>query len=204
MCRDAPVCATALTFTPVFSLTPGYTLRSIKQTNTGLTASLSLAGPACNAFGQDIANLTIQVTYETSSRYALASAFTICSLTSSIFRYEVFMSIYSIRRINNIRFPSLSWNVLLLLPSHSKVRRILFSTTNLRHLHSGSPAALSRMLRLCSIPESRPSRKRQYPLLYPQIIPQLWMGFLLFLRTNTYRFVFCNLTTIKPSQLPYR
>ncbi|KII83963.1 glycoside hydrolase family 31 protein [Plicaturopsis crispa FD-325 SS-3] len=47
---------------------PGYTLGSVKETKTGLTAALSLAGPACNAFGQDIANLTIDVTYETTSR----------------------------------------------------------------------------------------------------------------------------------------
>ncbi|KJA17650.1 glycoside hydrolase family 31 protein [Hypholoma sublateritium FD-334 SS-4] len=60
----------AANFTPSLDVSgcSGYTLRSVKQTNTGLTASLDLAGPACNAFGQDIANLTIQVTYETSSR----------------------------------------------------------------------------------------------------------------------------------------
>ncbi|KAJ7610199.1 hypothetical protein FB45DRAFT_1066370 [Roridomyces roridus] len=47
---------------------PGYTLSALKETPNGLTASLALAGPACNAFGQDIANLTIQVIYETESR----------------------------------------------------------------------------------------------------------------------------------------
>ncbi len=49
--------------------TSGYTLDSLKETETGLTAQLNLAGDACNAFGNDIANLTIQVTYETETRY---------------------------------------------------------------------------------------------------------------------------------------
>ncbi|CAA7262383.1 unnamed protein product [Cyclocybe aegerita] len=47
---------------------PGYELHSLKHTNTGLTARLSLAGPACNAFGTDISDLTIKVVYETQSR----------------------------------------------------------------------------------------------------------------------------------------
>ncbi|KAF8996142.1 glycosyl hydrolases family 31-domain-containing protein [Cyathus striatus] len=47
---------------------PGYTLNGLKETKTGLTAHLSLAGPGCNAFGSDITNLTIQVTYETKTR----------------------------------------------------------------------------------------------------------------------------------------
>ncbi|KAJ7120271.1 glycosyl hydrolases family 31-domain-containing protein [Mycena epipterygia] len=47
---------------------PGYALSSLSQTKSGLTAKLNLAGAECNAFGQDVANLTIQVTYETESR----------------------------------------------------------------------------------------------------------------------------------------
>ncbi|KII83953.1 glycoside hydrolase family 31 protein [Plicaturopsis crispa FD-325 SS-3] len=47
---------------------PGYALESLRETNTGLTAALSLVGPACNAFGRDITNLTIEVTYETITR----------------------------------------------------------------------------------------------------------------------------------------
>ncbi|KAJ7248672.1 glycosyl hydrolases family 31-domain-containing protein [Mycena rebaudengoi] len=50
------------------STCPGYTLRDLSETQNGLTAKLDLAGPACNAFGADIANLTVQVTYETQSR----------------------------------------------------------------------------------------------------------------------------------------
>ncbi|KAJ7680135.1 glycoside hydrolase family 31 protein [Mycena rosella] len=40
----------------------------LSETQNGLTAKLDLAGPACNAFGADIASLTIQVNYETQSR----------------------------------------------------------------------------------------------------------------------------------------
>ncbi|KAH9974514.1 glycosyl hydrolases family 31-domain-containing protein [Russula compacta] len=47
---------------------PGYTLDSLKEARNGFTAQLNLAGPPCNAFGKDILNLTIQVTYETASR----------------------------------------------------------------------------------------------------------------------------------------
>lgn len=47
---------------------PGYVLGSLKQRSTGLTAQLSLAGPACNAFGRDISKLTVQVTYESETR----------------------------------------------------------------------------------------------------------------------------------------
>ncbi|TFY77203.1 hypothetical protein EWM64_g6809 [Hericium alpestre] len=46
----------------IFDCTP------VSQTSHGLTAQLNLAGPACNAFSEDIANLTIEVTYETESR----------------------------------------------------------------------------------------------------------------------------------------
>jgi alpha-glucosidase len=54
---------------PVYStLPPGYTLHALQNTKTGLAAQLSLAGPACNAFGNDISNLTIEVTYESETR----------------------------------------------------------------------------------------------------------------------------------------
>ncbi|RDX45018.1 hypothetical protein OH76DRAFT_1024258 [Lentinus brumalis] len=47
---------------------PGYALSSLNETKNGLRAHLSLAGPACNAFGHDIPDLTIEVTYETQTR----------------------------------------------------------------------------------------------------------------------------------------
>ncbi|KAG1730127.1 glycosyl hydrolases family 31-domain-containing protein [Suillus paluster] len=46
---------------------PGYTLGSLQDSDIGLTAQLTLAGPACNAFGLDISDLTIEVIYQSSS-----------------------------------------------------------------------------------------------------------------------------------------
>jgi hypothetical protein len=55
--------------TPHFG-TVGYALDpdSLRENRNGLTAQLNLAGPPCNAFGKDILNLTIQITYGTASR----------------------------------------------------------------------------------------------------------------------------------------
>ncbi|KAF7362662.1 Glycoside hydrolase family 31 protein [Mycena venus] len=59
---------TSITHSFNVSTCPGYILSDVSETQTGLTAKLDLAGPACNAFGADIASLTIQVNYETQSR----------------------------------------------------------------------------------------------------------------------------------------
>ncbi len=45
---------------------PGYTASNVVRSSTGLTADLALAGPACNVYGDDLAHLTLAVTYETS------------------------------------------------------------------------------------------------------------------------------------------
>ncbi|KAL5495907.1 hypothetical protein ACEPAI_1371 [Sanghuangporus weigelae] len=50
------------------STCPGYILQSLQNTSTGFVAGLTLAGPACNAFGNDVANLTVEVSYESQSR----------------------------------------------------------------------------------------------------------------------------------------
>ncbi|KAI0040571.1 glycoside hydrolase family 31 protein [Auriscalpium vulgare] len=47
---------------------PGYELQTLKHTDHGLTARLKLAGTPCDAFSADIANLSVEVTYETQSR----------------------------------------------------------------------------------------------------------------------------------------
>ncbi|KAJ7623867.1 glycosyl hydrolases family 31-domain-containing protein [Mycena polygramma] len=47
---------------------PGYSLQGLATTKNGLTAKLNLAGAACDLFGADVANLTIEVTYETGTR----------------------------------------------------------------------------------------------------------------------------------------
>ena len=58
--------------TPALSLNvstcPGYALSGVANTKNGFAAKLSLAGPACNAFGLDVQNLTLEVTYETKER----------------------------------------------------------------------------------------------------------------------------------------
>ncbi|KAI0076562.1 hypothetical protein K474DRAFT_1755437, partial [Panus rudis PR-1116 ss-1] len=46
----------------------GYIMTGLQETKTGFTASLNLAGSECNAFGKDIANLTLEVTYESDTR----------------------------------------------------------------------------------------------------------------------------------------
>lgn len=44
---------------------PGYTASNVVQTDSGLTASLSLAGDACNLYGYDLPDLTLLVEYQT-------------------------------------------------------------------------------------------------------------------------------------------
>ncbi|ROT41948.1 alpha-glucosidase [Sodiomyces alkalinus F11] len=47
---------------------PGYAASNIRPSETGLTADLRLAGPACNAYGDDLDDLVLSVTYETETR----------------------------------------------------------------------------------------------------------------------------------------
>ncbi|KFA81979.1 hypothetical protein S40288_04394 [Stachybotrys chartarum IBT 40288] len=47
---------------------PGYTASNIQTSDTGLTARLALAGEACNAYGNDLRELDLLVTYETDNR----------------------------------------------------------------------------------------------------------------------------------------
>lgn len=43
---------------------PGYSASNVQQNANGLTADLSLAGEACNAYGTDLPNLTLTVEYQ--------------------------------------------------------------------------------------------------------------------------------------------
>ena len=43
---------------------PGYKAQSMSSHANGLTATLSLAGPACNAYGNDIDTLKLTVEYQ--------------------------------------------------------------------------------------------------------------------------------------------
>lgn len=44
---------------------PGYKASNIKTTASSLSADLELAGPACNTYGTDLKQLTLEVVYET-------------------------------------------------------------------------------------------------------------------------------------------
>ncbi|KZV94354.1 glycoside hydrolase family 31 protein, partial [Exidia glandulosa HHB12029] len=47
---------------------PGYNLGDVSNSKNGLTAKLTLAGDECTAFGLDIKDLTVEVTYDTMTR----------------------------------------------------------------------------------------------------------------------------------------
>ncbi|KAK4443111.1 putative glycoside hydrolase [Podospora aff. communis PSN243] len=47
---------------------PGYKASNVKTSSTGLTATLTLAGAACNVYGDDLKELRLEVSYETDSR----------------------------------------------------------------------------------------------------------------------------------------
>ncbi|THU98203.1 hypothetical protein K435DRAFT_965039 [Dendrothele bispora CBS 962.96] len=61
-------CASSLVMHTHDANRPGYVLQNLEENSNGLSASLTLGGTACNTFGKDIANLTIEVAYETESR----------------------------------------------------------------------------------------------------------------------------------------
>jgi hypothetical protein len=83
----------------MISTKTGYSLGSLEETSSGLSAKLSLAGEGCNAFGHDIANLTIQVTYDTTTRYAS------CTLFSDWCSHVLdFTSRFSTRITRNLQF----------------------------------------------------------------------------------------------------
>lgn len=48
---------------------PGYKASNIKTSSSSLTANLDLAGPACNAYSDDLKSLTLEVVYETSKSF---------------------------------------------------------------------------------------------------------------------------------------
>ncbi|KAH9842419.1 alpha-glucosidase [Rhodofomes roseus] len=52
----------------VLDACPGYHATNVATSGPNLTASLALAGEACNVYGSDIQTLSLQVTYETTTR----------------------------------------------------------------------------------------------------------------------------------------
>lgn len=44
---------------------PGYKASNVQTSSTSLTADLTLAGEACNVYGTDLTDLTLEVSYDT-------------------------------------------------------------------------------------------------------------------------------------------
>lgn len=53
------------------SVCPGYSASNFVRTNSGLTATLKLAGTACNVYGTDINTLNLTVEYQSADRLAV-------------------------------------------------------------------------------------------------------------------------------------
>lgn len=53
------------------SVCPGYSVSNVVRTNSGLTATLKLAGTACNVYGTDIDTLNLTVEYQSADRLAV-------------------------------------------------------------------------------------------------------------------------------------
>lgn len=50
---------------------PGYQALNVEETSSGLTADLSLLGQACNVYGTDVQQLTLEVEYQAQSRLSV-------------------------------------------------------------------------------------------------------------------------------------
>lgn len=50
---------------------PGYKASNVQETATGVTADLTLAGEACNVYGNDVQDLTLSVEYQSQNRLAV-------------------------------------------------------------------------------------------------------------------------------------
>lgn len=44
---------------------PGYKASNVQQSATGVTADLTLGGKSCDVYGEDLKDLTLEVTYDT-------------------------------------------------------------------------------------------------------------------------------------------
>lgn len=53
------------------AICPGYRASNVQESDTGVTADLTLAGQACNAYGTDIEDLTLTVEYQSQDRLAV-------------------------------------------------------------------------------------------------------------------------------------
>lgn len=65
------------------SVCPGYKASQVKESDSGLTAVLKLAGAPCNVYGNDIEVLNLQVEYQSANRLAVNIA------PANIVSYEI-------------------------------------------------------------------------------------------------------------------
>lgn len=63
---------------------PGYKASNVKQSASGVTADLTLGGKACDVFGDDLKDLTLEVTYDTGE--FLGEVFVMLGEYFSVFR----------------------------------------------------------------------------------------------------------------------
>lgn len=92
----------------------GYTLTGLNESTHGLTAHLQLAGEECNAFGVDIKSLTVEVTYETDSRYGDISVHDCPNILQD------YTSIFTTPKKHNSKYLNQSSLVQLLHLNHTK------------------------------------------------------------------------------------
>ena len=67
---------------------PGYFASNVVRNTLGLTASLTLAGTACNAYGNDIVSLNLTVEYQSADRLAIRITPTVIDPSNSS-QYEI-------------------------------------------------------------------------------------------------------------------
>jgi hypothetical protein len=84
---------------------PGYKASNVKTTGSSLTADLSLAGAACNVYGDDLKSLTLEVVYETGKLSLFAELGQLAKetqMTESTLRFKT-------KRIAFTKFPPVSY-----------------------------------------------------------------------------------------------
>lgn len=81
---------------------PGYSASNIQSDGSRLTADLSLTGPACNAYGDDLKDLRLEVEYQTSQyshtshiTYQLTTTQTIVSTSRSTMQLNKYIKFQS-------------------------------------------------------------------------------------------------------------
>jgi hypothetical protein len=175
-------------------------LSDVKESESGLTAYLTLAGPACNAFGTDIRDLTIKVTYESNSRYVsylLRTPFLFLQRLNIHFRCYTtrfhtsylldYMSTFSTPRASNIPYqPPLSL-LLVARQAPPPLAQTSSSTTTVCRLPSGLPAARTRRPHHSSTPELARCLRRRYHLWWPETTARHSTASHSCSRTNTFR-----------------